>query len=208
MDENSTVMLENAEIRSLAREKLKGNWGTPLLACFIYYLITSFANTNGLLLIIGGPLAFGLAFFFLNLIRDKKYDLNDLFDGFKIFGNTFLLNLLIIIFILLWTLLFIIPGIIAAFRYALAFYIMNDNREITAMEAIEESKRLMVGYKGKLFILILSFFGWFLLCLLTCGIGFLFLAPYFNTSMAIFYEQRKLIDSKNSTDTPQALPEE
>lgn len=99
--------------------------------------------------------------------------------------------LLIGIFIFLWSLLLIIPGIIAAYRYSMAFYILNDNPKMGAMDALRESKKMMVGYKGKLFFLSLSFIGWTILSVLTLGIGFLWLIPYMNTTTANFYQNLK-----------------
>ena len=96
-----------------------------------------------------------------------------------------------ILIFLLWSLLLIIPGIVAAYRYSMAFYILNDNPEMSAKAALDESKRMMAGYKGKLFCLQLSFIGWGFLCLFTLGIGYLWLTPYIQTSMAYFYQNLK-----------------
>lgn len=125
--------------------------------------------------------------------------INDLFNGFKEFGRSLVLYLLIGLFVLLWSLLFIIPGIIASYRYALAFYILRDNPQMSASEALNESKRLMDGYKMDLFLLGLSFIGWALLCILTLGIGLLWLGPYMNTAYTNFYEERIKLDKGNST---------
>ena len=70
-------------------------------------------------------------------------------------------------------------------------YILKDDKEISAADALMKSMKMMEGHKMELFWLILSFIGWFLLCLVTLGIGFLFLAPYFNTTMAHYYEDLK-----------------
>lgn len=181
-------MLGNPEIRRIAREKLSKNWVPPIVVCVIYSFIYSAAS--GLVLIIGGPFRLGLSTFFLKLIRDEDADFDDLFGGFNDFASSFLLFVLVGIFTFLWSLLFVIPGIIAALRYALAFYIMRDNPGIKAMDAIEKSKQLMAGYKGQLFMLGLSFIGWSLLALLTCCIGFLWLVPYMEASFAAFYQER------------------
>ena len=89
--------------------------------------------------------------------------------------------------ILVWLLLFIVPGIIAAYRYSMAPYIMAENPTMTAMEAIEESKRLMANNKWRLFCLQLSFIGWYILAALTAGIGGIFLAPYTKAAYTAFY---------------------
>lgn len=88
---------------------------------------------------------------------------------------------------LAWSLLFVIPGIVAAYRYSMATYIMAENPGMQATEAIERSKALMDGRKGDLFCLDLSFIGWALLATLTAGIGYLWLTPYMTVSRAAFY---------------------
>jgi uncharacterized membrane protein len=89
--------------------------------------------------------------------------------------------------IILWSLLLVIPGIIAAYRYAMASYIMAQNPEIGALDAIERSKAMMNGNKLRLFCLQLSFIGWMLLSALTLGIGYIFLRPYMQAAYAAFY---------------------
>jgi uncharacterized membrane protein len=98
-------------------------------------------------------------------------------------------------------LLLVIPGIVAAYRYSMSFYILSDNPQLSAQEAMNESKRMMNGYKGKLFCLHFSFIGWSILCVLTIGIGFLWLVPYMQASIANFYENLKNASSSNSNIT-------
>ncbi|MCU5506971.1 hypothetical protein COA05_17815, partial [Bacillus thuringiensis] len=93
------------------------------------------------------------------------------------------------IYIFLWFLLFIIPGIIKSFSYAMTYFIINDHPEYSINQAITESRRMMDGHKMEYFILCLSFIGWFILSCITLGIGFLWLIPYFYTTSAAFYEE-------------------
>lgn len=95
--------------------------------------------------------------------------------------------LLMNLFTALWTLLFIVPGIIKSYAYAMTPYILKDNPELGPNEARLKSIEMMRGYKGKLFGLDLSFIGWFLLCILSLGIGFIWLTPYVTTAHAAFY---------------------
>ena len=95
------------------------------------------------------------------------------------------------LFIALWTLLFIIPGIIKMFSYAMTPFILEENPDLTANEAIDRSRAMMKGHKFDLFWLLLSFIGWGILCALTLGIGTLWLTPYMQTSIASFYEDVK-----------------
>lgn len=193
---NYSLIKTNSELKALAREKLKGNWGMAILAAFIMALLTSvfqFIPYIGAIIsiIIIGPLTLGMTKFFLRLIRKEELDLEILFEGFKNFERAFLLQILMQIFVFLWALLFIIPGIIAGYRYSMAFCILSDNPEMSAMEALKKSKKMMDGFKWKLFTLQLSFIGWAILCILTCGIGFLWLTPYITTSTMEFYQNLK-----------------
>lgn len=92
---------------------------------------------------------------------------------------------------MLWTLLLIIPGIIAAYSYSLVYYILVDEPNLKPLEALRKSKKMMYGNKAKLFYLGLRFIGWALLCVLTLGIGFIWLAPYIQATRAKFYEDVK-----------------
>lgn len=138
-------------------------------------------------LIIGGVIELGYCRFNKNLIKGTNPQFSDLFSQFNLFGKALGLRIVTIIFVTLWSLLFIIPGIIAAYRYSMAFYIMDDNPSIDIMEAIRQSKAMMQGNKGRLFCLELSFIGWAILSLLTFGIGFLWLGPYISAATAAFY---------------------
>lgn len=114
-------------------------------------------------LLVSGAFTFGITVYFLDLVRERKSDIGQVFSGFGYYFKTLLLFVLMSIFILLWTLLFIIPGIIAAFRYSQAFYILADDPSKDIMQCLKESKELMKGNKTKYFCLQLSFIGWYLL---------------------------------------------
>jgi uncharacterized membrane protein len=187
---------ENVVLMKMARESLSGKWGLAIGTFVVYYLIIfsiQIIPVAGKIipLIIAGPMAVGIATFSLSLSRNTDPRFEQLFDGFKKFGISLVAYLLMLVFILLWSLLLIIPGIIAALSYSMTFFILADNDSITAMEAIDESKLMMDGYKWKLFYLGLRFFGLALLCMLTLGIGFLWLIPYIQVSMAKFYDDLK-----------------
>lgn len=92
------------------------------------------------------------------------------------------------IFVFLWSLLLIIPGIIASYRYRMAMYIIHDDPEVGIMEAIRASKQMMIGHKMDLFVLDLSFIGWGLLCVVTFGIATLYVGPYAAATQAAFYD--------------------
>ena len=165
---------------------LSTGWGKAFLIAFVG--VISIILLWGLVtFIIGGVIELGYCRFNINLIKGTNPQFSDLFSQFNLFGKAFGLRLVTSIFIFLWSLLFIIPGIIASYRYSMAFYIMNDNPQIDIMEAINQSKAMMQGNKGRLFCLHLSFIGWALLSVLSCGIGFLWLGPYVSAAVTAFY---------------------
>ena len=133
----------------------------------------------------------GFTLFTLNTIRGNAPVYGNLLDGFGMMPRLLWLLILESLFIVLWSLLFVIPGIIAAYRYSLAVYVMIDHPELGAMDCLRESKRLTTGYKSQLFLLDLSFILWLLLSSLPV-IGFavqVYLTPYMETAKALYYEQ-------------------
>ena len=139
-------------------------------------------------IVLGGAVNLGWCRFHTNLVKDREdAQFNDLFAHFDRLGRGFVMNLVMSLFIILWSFLFIIPGIIATYRYAMVPYLMAEFPELKTMDAIRESKRLMQGNKWRLFCLQMSFFGWALLCVFTLGIGNLWLTPYMRTAEAAFY---------------------
>jgi uncharacterized membrane protein len=98
---------------------------------------------------------------------------------------------LVMLFTFLWSLLFIIPGIVKCFSYSMTPFILEEHPELSANEAIDHSRAMMKGHKFDLFWLLLSFIGWGFLCLFTFGIGYLWLTPYMETAVADFYEDVK-----------------
>ena len=187
---------ENAVLMKQAREALSGKWGLAVGTFVVYMLIMctlQIVPVAGTIasLIIGGPMAVGIAIFSISISRNQDARLSQIFDGFNKFGVSLGAYLLIILFIILWMLLLIIPGIIAAISYSQTFFIIAEDDSIGSMEAIDKSKKMMDGYKWKYFCLCLRFLGWALLCILTLGIGFLWLGPYMMVSYAKFYEDIK-----------------
>ena len=190
---------ENLVLMQMARKSLKDKWGLAIGTFVVYMLIigaiqttTEFFPLVGLLLLaISGPMVLGIAIFSINISRNQDARLEQIFQGFNNFNTSLGAYLLMLLFTFLWTLLLIIPGIIAVLSYSMTFYILADDNSIGAMEAIDKSKKMMDGYKWKYFCLGLRFIGWSLLCILTLGIGFLWLLPYMQVSMVKFYDDIK-----------------
>lgn len=189
------------EIKEKAKEQLGrqifGNdWLWAVLAVLIYSLIVGAAGSVifGIgWLIVTGPMSFGLTFLFLKQARDgQQMELGDLFKGFKDdFSQTFLIGLMTYIFVFLWSLLFVIPGIIKSYSYSMAYYIKADNPDYDWRACINGSKEMMKGHKWDLFVLDLSFIGWLIVGCLLLGVGTLWVLPYMEAARAQFYESIK-----------------
>ena len=192
-------MKQASELRAEAREALQGLWGNSAVMVFVYEVLVSAAGvalgnvTHGsgsvLAAMALAPMAYALNIAFLRLLRKNPQELGYLFQEFN--SRVYVTTLLTMVYTLLWTLLLIIPGIIKAYSYSMTYYVLEDNPELSGDKAIEESMRLMDGHKWQLFCLHLSFIGWALLCILTLGIGILWLVPYMQTAQAAFYEDIK-----------------
>ncbi|MDD4075223.1 MAG: DUF975 family protein [Eubacteriales bacterium] len=139
------------------------------------------------LFIIGAAVELGHNAYYIDLCTNREPGFDALFSRFGIFLKALGLRFYMTLFVSLWTLLFVIPGIIASYRYAMAPYIMAQNPNVGIREAVNRSKEMMAGNKWRLFCLQFSFIGWALVCLLTLGVGFLWLTPYMQASTAAFY---------------------
>jgi uncharacterized membrane protein len=198
--------MTSRQYREKAWQTLNGKYGIAILATFIATTIISFTSMSYPLgLLISGPITLGLSIFYLKIIRDEPAEVVDVFKGFEEnFVGAFLLSLLTSLFTFLWSLLFIVPGIIKALAYNMAPYILADNLEMSASDAIKASMKMMDGNKGRLFSLYISFIGWFLLAMFTCGVGIIFLMPYVETARAHFYQD--LLDRQTPFETPSDEP--
>ena len=192
-------MTNNAQIMSDARESLTGKW--PLaIGTFLIFLLVSMGAAlipvagQVIGFLIAGPLAVGGAFFALNIVREQAAKTDDLFFGFNNnLGNSILAYLLVFVFVFIGFVLLIIPGIIVALAFSQTWFILAENPSMDSYDAIIKSKNMMNGYKWQYFKIGLRLFGLGLLCLLTLGIGFLWLLPYQYVVYAKFYEQLKAV---------------
>lgn len=192
-------MISRSELRARARQTLGGKifgnqWLFPLLVALIINAVTAFAGgTFVLVIVLTGSIMVGSAAYYIGIVRGNKADdLNPLLDGVKEdFGGNLVTGLLVTLFTFLWSLLFIIPGIVKSYSYAMTYFIKKDNPGMTGQQAITESRNMMKGYKWKLFMLDLSFIGWYIVGALCLGIGTLWVTPYHQTARAHFYEELK-----------------
>lgn len=208
--------LRISEIKRSAKKSLKGNWGLVVLLTFILFLINAVLPTILEIVMSGGfsgwvnneptgasgvntaitvaliPITFSVYWFYLSLTRKENLSITQIFSIYKngkqllkVYGTT----LLQAIYVILWSLLLIIPGIIKSLSYSQTYFLLRDHPEYTVIQAITESKNRMKGYKWKYFLLNLSFIGWGILSVISLGIGFLWLVPYTTTSLATFYNE-------------------
>lgn len=159
-------------------------------------------------LILSGPLNYGISRMFLKQARDNEdMAFGDLFKGFyDDLGGNIVLAVLTSLFAALWSLLFIIPGIVKAYAYSQVFYLKADHPDYDWKACINESKRMMRGHKGELFKLDLSFIGWYIVGALCLGIGELWVAPYVEASKAHFYQNLLILDGARQTPDIPAEP--
>jgi uncharacterized membrane protein len=150
-------------------------------------------------LIVGGAVGIGYSNFNLDIIDGREARIGTLFDSFDQWKTGFVARLLSSLYVTFWSMLFLIPGVIASYSYSMMHFVMAENPDMSANEAIRESKRLMKGNKWRFFCLQLSFIGWELLAIfLTAGIGLLWVVPYQQAAYAAFYRD---ICPKQQIDT-------
>lgn len=188
------------DYRQAARESLTGNWGLAIISLIIYGAIMGFSSNVPLAgsIFLGYPMLYGYTKFHMALSKGFG-NTDQLFDGFR---ENYLDNAVTILisrlYLLLWTLLLFIPGIIKSYSYSMIPYILVDkDYNIFNNDAISKSRELMTGNKWKLFKLQLSFIGWHLLGLIfTLGIlNLLYVAPYQTQATAHFYYDLKKTDT-------------
>ena len=200
--------MNRAELKQAAKDSLKGKYGQAILVMIIFGLISGAASgiitgifgtesetgpmvSSLVSVVISCLFVPGYTSFFMKIARNENVEYSELFSKIKLFVPYLLITLLTGIFVCLWSLLFIIPGIIAAYGYSLVTYILLDNPEMGAMDVLRKSKEMMNGHKMDLFVLHLSFIGWAILGMLTCGILYLWLTPYMTVTEIKFYEALK-----------------
>ncbi|MBE7090547.1 MAG: DUF975 family protein [Clostridiales bacterium] len=189
-------MRQNNELRRFARQQMRGNFdvlfGILMLFLVMEWTASFIAGFVPLLplavtVIITPAFALSQAFVFIKTVRGSRPLARDAFYGFKGFWAAFKTTWLTALYVFLWSLLLIVPGIIKAISYSQALNIVADNPDIGARDAISRSKELMEGKKMQYFLLGLSFFGWIVLSVFTLGLLLIWVVPYMITAQAVFY---------------------
>ena len=192
--------MNRKELKAQAKAQLKGNIGILIAVTLIIGAISAVASTLAALIPFGGAIiaivitpAFVLSTsrIYLMVVRGGNPEIKDSFSGFDDFFSAFKVTLLVGFYTFLWSLLFIIPGIIKSYSYSMSVYVLADNKGMSARECIAESKKMTNGHKAELFVLDLSFSGWYLLSCLTCGLAMLYVVPLINATHANVYETIK-----------------
>ena len=196
-------MMSSYQIRKKAREILgksilSDGWSYPIYIILAVTLLCSFLNLTLIgNLIVSGLISVEMAKYFLCRVRKEiaPNHISPAFDGIRRnFLGTMLTGILYNLFVAIGAFLLVVPGIIFSYSFSMAFYIINDHPEMSAIEALRESNRLMKGHKMEYFFLQMSFIGWIIVGLLTLGLGLFWVSAYMNTANAVFYNQ--LIENK------------
>ena len=192
--------MDRKQLKAQAKEQIKGKIGVLIAVTLVIGAITAAASFLANLIpgvglavsiIVTPAFALSTVRIYLMVVRGGTPEVKNCFDGFDDFFSAFKVTLLVGIYTFLWSLLFIIPGIVKGYSYSMAMYVLADNKGKSARECIAESKAMMEGHKMELFVLDLSFIGWYLLCSLTCGLAALYVVPLLNATHANVYETIK-----------------
>jgi uncharacterized membrane protein len=188
MDQYQTAKFDRALLKSNAKAQIKGNIGVLFVCMLLIALITGAATPIlGAGFLIGPSFSMSIIMIFLALTKNIEPLVGDIFKGFELFGKALWLSIITRFFLILWSMLFIIPGMVKGVSYSMAPYILAENPHMTAREALRESKRITYGYKFDLFVLELSFIGWIMLGYLTLGLLYIWLVPYMTATLTNAY---------------------
>ena len=196
--------MDTQSLKSQAKRQLTNRWTLAVCTILVANILTGLLTSNKklldnnlgylsisfslLYLILGGVITAGKCRFLLNMTLDKDSAMfTDLFSQFNIFLKTLALNLLVTLITALGFIFLIIPGIVIAYMYSQAFYILVENPEMDVTDCMAASRKLMVGHKWELFYLHLTFIGWLLVGALTFGIAYLWIKPYFDLTCTNYY---------------------
>ena len=198
-------MWTRAELKARAKQQIAGKIGILFVISLIVAAISgaasgilSFAGPAGSLvatIIITPAFALSVTRVYLNLFHGKKPEVQDAFSGFDDFWSAFKVQFLVGLFTFLWSLLFLVPGIIKSYSYSMSLYILAENKEKPALECIRESMSMTNGHKMELFVLDLSFFGWAILGIVTFGIAYIYVIPYMSATYAnVYYSLKPVVE--------------
>ena len=206
--------MNRSEIKSVAKQQIKGKIGILFvisllysLICFAASFISGFVPVLGawaLFIFVSAPLSLSFCIIYLDVTKGVEPMVKDLFSGYSNFWGAFKVSFFTGLFVLLWSFLLIIPGIIKGIAYSMSMYILAENEGMGALEAIARSEEMMRGHKLDYFVLGLSFIGWWLLVALTFGIAGIWVFPYQQVTYANFYNKIKASSSPFTAEADKA----
>ena len=193
--------MNRAELKMAAKQQIKGKIGILFVITLVIAVISGIASVIlGLIPVVGSlaatvivtpAFALSVVRIYLNVVKGNAPELNDAFTGFDDFWAAFKVTFLVGLFTFLWSLLFVIPGIIKGISYSMSMYVLAENKGKPALECIAESKKMTEGHKMELFVLALSFIGWAFVGAITFGIAYIWITPYMQATMTNAYNYLK-----------------
>lgn len=193
--------MNRAELKSMAKEQIRGNIGILFVVTLVIAAVSGIASALLSLIPVVGFLlaavivtpAFSLSLVrvYLALAKGVKPQAKDAFSGFDDFWSAFKVTFLVGLYTFLWSLLFVIPGIVKGISYSMAMYVLAENKGMSATECINASKEMTNGHKMDLFVLSLSFIGWMILGSITLGIAYIWITPYMQATFTNAYNSLK-----------------
>lgn len=194
--------MNRKELKSMAKQQIKGKIGILFLISLLISIISGsvgsiinfvipYAGSVIGTIIVTPAFALSLAKIYLMITKGTNPEVKDTFSGFEDFWSAFKVTFLVGLFTFLWSLLFVVPGIIKSISYSMSLYVLAENKEKPALECIKESKKMTQGHKGEIFVLALSFIGWIYLGILTLGFLYIWLIPYMQTTFVNAYNKLK-----------------
>ena len=191
--------MNRAELKSMAKEQIRGNIGILFVVTLVIAAVSGIASALLSLIPVVGSLlaavivtpAFSLSLVrvYLALAKGVKPQAKDAFSGFDDFWSAFKVTFLVGLYTFLWSLLFVIPGIVKGISYSMAMYVLAENKGMSATECINASKEMTNGHKMDLFVLSLSFIGWMILGSITLGIAYIWITPYMQATFTNAYNR-------------------
>ena len=207
--------MNRAELKSMAKGQIKGKIGILFVISLIIGVLSAlaslvlsfipFVGSLAATIIVTPAFSLSLVRVYMNLTAGGAPEVKDAFSGFDDFWAAFKVSFLAGLFTFLWSLLFVIPGIVKSISYSMSMYILAENKGKSALECINESKAMTNGHKMDLFVLGLSFIGWELVGYITCGIAYIWILPYIQATFVNAYHSLKPVVVY---DAPAAAPVE
>ena len=205
--------MDRVQLKTAAKGQIAGKIGILFVITLVISIISGlaslilslipFVGSLAAAIIITPAFALSLVRIYINVVKGNTPEVKDAFSGFDDFWAAFKVNFFVGLFTFLWSLLFVIPGIIKGYSYSMAMYVLAENKGKGALECINESKKMTEGHKMELFVLNLSFIGWYLLTGITFGIAGIYVIPYVSATQVNFYNEIKpVVEVEAEPETP------